>query len=64
MGMEADCRGARCSATDARIWVAEVGSEAALGDHAARAVMRARGFIDSKSCAVSADRSATRYARR
>ncbi len=47
------------------LWIVHgKGPRAALGDSAARAVMRARGFIDSKSCAVSADRSATRYGRR
>ena len=47
------------------LWIVHgKGSKAAFGDNAVRAVMRARGFIDSKSCAVSATRSATRYAPR
>lgn len=47
------------------LWIVHgKGPKAAYGDNAARAVMRARGFIDSKSCAVSAMRSATRYAPR
>ena len=47
------------------LWIVHgMGPGAALGDNAVRAVMRARGFIDSKACAVSAARSATRYAPR
>jgi hypothetical protein len=50
---------------DRPLWIVHgKGPKAAFGDNAVRAVMRARGFIDSKSCAVSVDRSATRYAPR
>lgn len=37
------------------------GPKVAFGDAAVRGVMRARGYRDSKSCAVSAEWTATRY---
>jgi hypothetical protein len=37
------------------------GKSAAFGDAAIRAFLRERGYIDSKSCAISADLTATRY---
>jgi len=47
------------------IWIAHrKGAKALFGDNAVRVVMRQRGYIDSKSTAVSADFSATRYARK
>jgi hypothetical protein len=47
------------------IWLVYAkGAKAAFGDGAVRAHMRAIGFIDSKSSAVSETLSATRYARR
>jgi hypothetical protein len=40
------------------------GKNAAFGDTAIRSFMRQRGYIDSKSCAVSAQLTATRYGQR
>ncbi len=47
------------------VWVANAkGPKAAVGDTAIRTALRAAGLIDTKTCAVSAALSATRYARR
>jgi hypothetical protein len=47
------------------IWIAHrKGPASPFGDNAVRRVMRQRGFIDSKVAAVSAELSATRYAKR
>jgi len=47
------------------LWVVhEKGRDAALGDTAIRTALRGRGYIDSKSSAVSERLTATRYARR
>ena len=47
------------------LWLANVkGAKCALGENAIRAVMRRAGFMDVKSCAVSAAFSATRYVKR
>ena len=44
------------------LWLANIkGAKSALGENAIRAVMRRAGFMDVKSCAVSAALSATRY---
>ena len=44
------------------LWLANVkGAKSALGENAIRTVMRRAGFMDVKSCAVSAALSATRY---
>jgi hypothetical protein len=40
------------------------GKQAGLGDAAIRTYLRARGYIDTKSCGVSERLTATRYARR
>ena len=47
------------------IWlVYEKGKAAGVGDTAVRVLFRKNGFIDSKSCAVSARLTATRYRKR
>jgi hypothetical protein len=47
------------------IWIAHrKGSGASFGENAVRRAMRQRGFMDNKSAAVSAEFSATRYARK
>ncbi len=47
------------------VWIVHgKGKAAAFGDNAVRAAMRAEGWIDVKSCAVSETLSATRYRRR
>ena len=44
------------------LWLTNVkGAKSALGENAIRALMRRAGFMDVKSCAVSATLSATRY---
>ena len=49
----------------APVWIIHgKGRAAAFGEGAVRALMRERGFIDTKVSAVSAALSATRYARR
>jgi hypothetical protein len=46
----------------APLWLANVkGAKSPLGENAIRAVMREHGFIDTKTCAVSAILAATRY---
>jgi hypothetical protein len=48
---------------DLPVWVVNAkGPKAAFGDTAIRTAMRAAGLIDTKTCAVSAALSATRYA--
>ncbi len=50
---------------DLLLWcVYPKGKNAAPGDTAVRAFLRARGYIDTKSCAVSARLTATRYGRK
>ena len=46
------------------IWMIYAKGPSAFGDAAIRAALRPKGFIDSKSCAVSARLTATRYRRR
>jgi len=46
------------------IWTVYRKGPVAFGDTAIRALLRARGFVDSKSCAVSEPLTATRYRRR
>ena len=47
------------------IWIAhQKGPASPFGENAVRRVMRQRGFIDSKVAAVSAELSATRYAKK
>lgn len=47
------------------VWIVHgKGKAAGFGDNAVRAAMRAEGWIDVKSCAVSETLSATRYRRR
>lgn len=47
------------------VWIVhDKGKAAVFGDNAVRAAMRAEGWIDIKSCAVSETLSATRYRRR
>jgi hypothetical protein len=47
------------------VWIIHgKGKGAVFGDNAVRAAMRAEGWIDVKSCAVSETLSATRYKRR
>lgn len=47
------------------VWIVHgKGKAAVFGDNAVRAAMRAEGWIDVKSCAVSETLSATRYRRR
>jgi hypothetical protein len=49
---------------DAPIWLVNIkGPKSPLGENAVRAIMRRRGFMDSKTASVSATLSATRYAR-
>ena len=49
---------------DAPIWLVNVkGAASPFGENAIRAIMRQRGFIDSKTASVSAALAATRYAR-
>lgn len=43
------------------LWIIHGKGPAAFGDAAVRVLMRDRGWIDSKACAVSEDLSATRY---
>jgi hypothetical protein len=55
----------RACPSGAPIWIVHrKGKDAAFGENAVRAAMRAKGFIDTKVSAVSADFSATRYAQR
>jgi hypothetical protein len=52
-------------ASNRPIWIAHrKGSGASFGENAVRAALRQRGFVDNKSAAVSAEFSATRYARK
>jgi hypothetical protein len=61
----ADLDAAVAMAGDRPLWVVTVkGPAAPYSDNTARAALRARGWIDSKSCAVSATMTATRYAPR
>lgn len=47
------------------VWIVnDKGRDVAFGDAAIRSAMRRAGWIDTKSCAVSAGLSATRYRRR
>lgn len=48
----------------ASFWGVTQKGKSALGDAQLRAAMRAAGYIDSKSCSVSARLTATRYGRR
>ncbi|MFC5346126.1 hypothetical protein ACETK8_04420 [Brevundimonas staleyi] len=51
--------------TPSPVWIVHgKGKAAVFGDNAVRAAMRAEGWIDVKSCAVSETLSATRYRRR
>ncbi|MDE2383703.1 MAG: hypothetical protein KGO53_03710 [Alphaproteobacteria bacterium] len=46
------------------LWLANVkGPKSPLGENTIRAALRAAGFVDTKTCAVSASLSATRYSR-
>jgi hypothetical protein len=55
----------RACPSGAPIWIVHrKGKDAAFGENAVRAAMRAKGFIDIKVSAVSADFSATRYTQR
>ena len=48
----------------APIWLINVkGANSSLGENAIRAIMRERGFMDTKTCMVSASLAATRYNR-
>lgn len=49
---------------DAALWLVYPKGRREFGDAAIRATMRETGYIDSKSCAVSAALTATRYGRR
>lgn len=50
---------------DLPLWcVYRKGSDAPVGDAAVRAYLRERGWVDTKTCAVSAAMTATRYGRR
>jgi hypothetical protein len=47
------------------VWIANLkGAASSFGENAVRAVMRERGYVDSKSISVSARLSATRYGRK
>lgn len=46
------------------LWIIHGKGADVFGDAAVRDMMRERGWIDSKACAVNADLSATRYGRR
>lgn len=43
------------------LWIIHGKGPDAFGDNAVRALMRDRGWMDSKACAVNAELSATRY---
>ena len=52
------------SAPDLMLWCVYPKGRAAVGDAKVRDYLRGRGYIDSKTCAVSALMTATRYGMR